>query len=162
MDFDGTSDTVGSYVLEIWHELEPVFQAVESGYRDVDLGVAVCFRCLPDAIGRKTRRWYDRAENRLCLDLVVSAERYERLSKEEQRFDLSHVFYRYLAGSLRRYRFPGLDVDAFLADLRSWLRGIGWLSEPWEIYLCADPPPGEPGGGRDECACLRCILDTSG
>jgi hypothetical protein len=154
----GSSDTVGSYVYEIWHELDEVFPRVEARYRGVDLEIFVVFRCLPDEIGRKSRREFAKAENALYLDMVVSSEKYEGLSKEEQRRDLSHVFYDYLADSLNRYRFPGLEVAVFLADLRAWLRETGWL-KAWEIYVCADPPPGLVGVESGECACVTCILD---
>ncbi|WP_117208046.1 hypothetical protein [Allorhizocola rhizosphaerae] len=149
-----TSDTGAGYVREIVDELVPVFERLEAKHPDADVEVFTCFRCLPDALGRKTHRRYDKRDNVLYLDMTFSEDRYVTLSKEEQRRELSHEFYDYLGDSLRKYRFAGLDVDAFLLDLRAELREIGWLKEPREIYLCA-------GAQRDECACITCILYPS-
>jgi len=159
VELGGTSDTVGSFVYELRSEVAEAFRVLEAKYREVDLNIFVVFRCLPDSIGRKTRRRFDKAENRLYLDMVVSEGRYELLSKEEQRRDLSHAYYDYLADSLRKYRFPGLRLEPFLDDLRTALREIGWLKHAWEIYLCSDPPDGRSGADLCECTCKLCILD---
>jgi hypothetical protein len=41
------------------------FCVVESRYRHVDLNIFVVFRCLPDEIGRRSPRRFDKTENRL-------------------------------------------------------------------------------------------------
>ncbi len=159
MRFGKSSDTRDDHVLEISDELPPAFERAAAGCPDVDVEVFVCFRCLPDALGRKTFRRYDKADNVLYLDMTLSHDHYATLSKQEQRRELSHTFFGYLGDSLRKYRFAGLDIDAFLGDLRGELREIGWLAEPWEIYLCADAPSPGDSPQLDECSCLVCILD---
>jgi hypothetical protein len=124
--------------------------------------VFACFRCLPEQYGRRTRRVPSRKDNTLYLDMTLSADRYARSSKGEQRREMSFAFIDYLADSLCRYRLPGLDIPTFLEDLRGWLREAGWLAEAGEIYVCADLPAGHPGNRPDECACLHCILGTAG
>lgn len=152
-----TSDTgTADRVWEISRELKPVAARVADGYPDVDLEIFTAFRCLPDEYNRRTFRRYDKRENVLYLDMCLSADRYRTLSTEEQRRDLSHAFARYLDESLRKYEFPGLDVDAFMRDIRTWLRDIGWLKEDWEIYICVEGPGDGPQDG--ECACTRCVL----
>jgi hypothetical protein len=86
-------------------------------------------------INRKTRITYSKKENILWVDLVVSGEKYEKLKKPEQRHDLSQVFFDTLATALRKYKFKGLDTEAFLKDFEEWLTEIGWRKEEWEVAL---------------------------
>ena len=59
-----------------------------------DIGVAL--RCLPDEIGRKTFRRFNKNENCLTLDLTVSYEEYQLLSKNEQREKLGILLFDYI------------------------------------------------------------------
>jgi hypothetical protein len=137
-----SSDTSAlSWVGEISREIVDVFATLESKYEHVDVELFYVFRCLPDAIGRKTSRRFSKSENVLYLDMQFSQERLAPMSRDEQRWEVSHQFFDYTAQSLAKYRLAGLaglaglDVEAFLTDLRSLCHEIGWLKEDWQVDL---------------------------
>jgi hypothetical protein len=130
MKLASTSDTSArSKVYEIADEIDIVFEQLEKKFKGVKLNIIVAFRCLPDKIGRKTFRRFDKKENALILDITVSEDKYSKLTKAEQRYHLSHTFFDYLKDSLIKYKFPGLDIEYFLEVVNKLLQGIGWLKE---------------------------------
>lgn len=129
MKIGKTSDTSAlTSVRRISDEIEPAFVVVSSQHADTDLEIFYAFRCLPDSIGRKTFRRYSRSENVLYLDMTFSENELAVMSEEEQRDCVSRFFYDYTYESLLKYKFAGLDVERFMADLDSACEEAGWPS----------------------------------
>ncbi len=136
MKFGKTSDTnYESLVYELSKEIAVVFEKLEKIYNNVDIELFYAFRCLPDSFGRKTTRRYSKSENVLYMDINFSLDQLKAMSKDEQRYEVSHKFYSYTAETLEKYRVAGLDLNAFLADLKFLSKEIGWLKEEWEVDL---------------------------
>jgi hypothetical protein len=131
-----TTDTSSkSAVYEITREIAPVFKELERKYISPQIEIFYAFRCLPDSLRRKTSRRFSKTENVLYMDICFSQDRFQSMTVDEQRYELSHGFYAYTVETLRKYKVPDLDIDAFLSDLNLQCREIGWLKEEWEVNL---------------------------
>lgn len=131
-----TSDTSSqSLVYELSKEIGAVFATLEQTYAHVDIELFYAFRCLPDSLGRKTMRRYSKSENVLYMDMNFSQDHFKTLSRDAQRYEVSHKFFTFTAETLRKYRVPGLNIDAFLSDLNSMCKEIGWLKDEWEVDI---------------------------
>lgn len=136
MKIGKTSDTSPeSQVYELSKEIVVVFENLEQKYPHVDIELFYGFRCLPDSLGRRTFRRYSKSENVLYMDMTFSLDQLGAMSKDQQRCEVSRKFYSYTAETLEKYLVSGLDVDVFLADLKSLCKKIGWLKEEWEVDL---------------------------
>lgn len=136
MKFSKTTDASSlSLVYDISDELTPVFDRLERAYAGVDIALWYAFRCLPDALGRRTTRRFSKRDNAVCMDLCFSEDRFKTLSRDAQRHEMSHLFFDYTAQTLDKYEIAGLDKTAFLTDLKDACHAIGWLKESWEVDL---------------------------
>jgi hypothetical protein len=128
-----------SSILSLRDELDPVCEKVNEKYGAVEspdvMGVAL--RCLPDEIGRKTFKRYDKKDRYLTIDITVSYEKYKGLQKIEQRHDLGHILYDNIADAISKYKFIELTGSDFLKDFKTWCNEIGWLLD--EIDWSLDP-----------------------
>lgn len=124
-----------TWVGALSDELQPVFEKIEQLYASCDIELFFVFRCLPDQYERKSRVRYAKAENVLYFDIVTSQDEYKGLTKNRQRYELSHTFYAFFKEKLKKYKISGLDYDRFMNDMRQWLQEIGWLQTELESYM---------------------------
>ncbi|MFX1707181.1 hypothetical protein PV783_24650 [Chitinophaga sp. CC14] len=132
-------DTHLNSILSLRDELEPVCEKVNEDYRTVEapsvMGIAI--RCLPDNIGRKSFKRYDKKDRYLTIDIAISYEKYKNLQKIEQRHELSHTLYDHVVDAIEKYKFPELIESGFGTDFENWCDEIGWLQN--EIDWSLDP-----------------------
>ncbi|EWH11472.1 hypothetical protein KLA_15785 [Cellulophaga geojensis KL-A] len=141
MEISVVCDTYLTYIIELSDELEVVLNKVNSKYKGINEPkiIGFAFRCLPDEIGRKTFRRYDK-DKELTLDLTVSYEEYKKMYKTEIRHDLGHTFYNYLEDSLKKYKFKEINTKELLSDIKNWCNEIGWLEEEVDYSKDLDLP----------------------
>jgi len=132
-------DTHLNLILSLRDELDPVCEKVNEMYGAVEspdvMGIAL--RCLPDSIGRKSFKRYDKKDRYLTIDITVSYEKYKSLQRIEQRHELSHTIYDHIADAIEKYKFIALTEGEFLKDFKSWCNEIGWVLD--EIDWSLDP-----------------------
>lgn len=142
MEMSINCDTYLPYIIDLGDELEVVCKKVSKKYKHIKepdvLGFA--FRCLPDEIGRKTFRRFDKEDAFLTLDITVSYEKYKKMYKTEIRHDLGHTFYNYLEESLKKYKFKEINTKELLSDIKNWCNEIGWLEEEVDYSKDLDYP----------------------
>ncbi|MDO6519017.1 hypothetical protein [Zobellia uliginosa] len=141
MEISVVCDTYLTYIIELSDELEVVWNKVNNKYKGINEPkiIGFAFRCLPEEIGRKTFRRYDK-DKELTLDLTVSYEEYKKMYKTEIRHDLGHTFYNYLEESLKKYKFKELNNKELLSDIKNWCKEIGWLEEEVDYSKDLDYP----------------------
>ncbi|MDO6855378.1 hypothetical protein Q4599_17545 [Cellulophaga lytica] len=141
MEISVVCDTYLTYIIELSDELEVVLNKVNNKYKGINEPkiIGFAFRCLPDEIGRKTFRRYDK-DKELTLDLTVSYEEYKKMYKTEIRHDLGHTFYNYLEDSLKKYKFKEINTKELLSDIKNWCNEIGWLEEEVDYSKDLDLP----------------------
>ncbi|CAZ97519.1 hypothetical protein [Zobellia galactanivorans] len=141
MEISVVCDTYLTYIIELSDELEVVWNKVNNKYKGINEPkiIGFAFRCLPEEIGRKTFRRYDK-DKELTLDLTVSYEEYKKMYKTEIRHDLGHTFYNYLEESLKKYKFKELNNKELLSDIKNWCNEIGWLEEEVDYSKDLDYP----------------------
>ncbi|UUC95994.1 MULTISPECIES: hypothetical protein [Comamonas] len=136
MKIQQSSDTSGlTLVSLISEELESVFEKIEKKYSKCNIEMFFVFRCLPDEYKRASSLRFVKKDNTLYCDITVSEDKYQTLSKDWQRFYLSHYFYDFFCTKFKKYKFENLDVKDFLANMNLWLKEIGWLKEEVEVYV---------------------------
>ncbi|WP_405105457.1 hypothetical protein MHH28_21695 [Paenibacillus sp. FSL K6-1217] len=127
MQLGFTLDTHGTCVGVLRDELQPL-EAVANSW-EFPYGIFVVFRVLPDHYGRRTFRRFDSGDHTLYLDLSLSYEQYQRMSKNEQREALGIHLYSYLAESIAKYnKHAGTIAQAQLLErVKSWMLAHHWL-----------------------------------
>lgn len=135
MELSMNSDTYLDVIVTFRRELAYVCQKVNEKYLNVkELGnMGIALRCLPDEIGRKTFKRYDKKSKYLTVDITVSLEAYKKLYKIEQRHELGHTIYANLFDALNKYKFETLDTALFLKDFKTWCRRSDGLWMKWII-----------------------------
>jgi hypothetical protein len=134
MKLDKSSDTSGlTQVALLSDELEPIFEKAENKYSDCDIELFFVFRCLPEEYERKSMVRYVKKDNTIYFDMTVSENKFKTLTKQEQRYELSHYFYIFLCQNLKKYKIAALHTDEFLADMGRWLKEIGWIKTEAEV-----------------------------
>ncbi|MBW1296418.1 hypothetical protein [Aquimarina litoralis] len=141
MEMSVVCDTYLPYLIELRDELEVVWDKINEKYKKINepKEIGFAFRCLPDEIGRKTFRRYDK-DKELTLDITVSYEKYKKMYKTEIRHDLGHTFYSYLEDSLKKYKFKQLNAKELLSDIKEWCNEIGWLEDEVDYSKDLDYP----------------------
>ncbi|WP_128100437.1 MULTISPECIES: hypothetical protein [Paenibacillus] len=124
-----------TWVGALSDELLPVFEKMEQQYAVCEIELFFVFRCLPDTYERNSRVRYAKAENVLYFDIVTSEDEYKTLTKNRQRYELSHAFYAFFREKLKKYKVQGLDYNQFMSDIKHWLQEIGWLQTELESYM---------------------------
>lgn len=124
-----TTDRSGATeVYFIANELDAVFSVLESKFRTTDLEIFFVFRCLPDALGRRSSRRFSKSDSVLYLDMSFSEDSLSEMDLEQQRCVVaSHVF-EYLGDSLKKHKFKDLDVSSFMTAFRDAAVSIGWVT----------------------------------
>ena len=129
MKFGVSTDTSGAAeVYLIANELDAVFSVLESKFRTTDLEIFLVFRCLPDALGRKSSRRLSKSESVLYLDMSFSEDSLSGMDLERQRSVVAGYFFEYLEDSLKKYKFKDLDIPSFMAAFRDAAVSIGWVA----------------------------------
>lgn len=124
-----------TWVGALSDELEPVFEKIQQAYASYEIELFIVFRCLPEKYNRQSRTRYAKAENVLYFDIVTSEDEYKKLTKNRQRYELSHAFYTFIGEKLKKYNALGLEYDQFMIELKQWLQEIGWLQTELESYM---------------------------
>ncbi|ADV50980.1 hypothetical protein I2486_18350 [Cellulophaga sp. E16_2] len=135
-------DTYLDYIIELRDELEVVWDKINEKYKNIKEPntIGFAFRCLPDEIGRKTFRRFDKDDAYLTLDIATSYEKYKKMYKTEIRHDLGYTFYNYLEESLKKYKFKEINTKELLSDIKNWCNEIGWLEEEVDYSKDLDYP----------------------
>ncbi|WFO15815.1 hypothetical protein M601_019130 [Cellulophaga baltica 4] len=135
-------DTYLDYIIELRDELEVVWDKINEKYKNIKEPntIGFAFRCLPDEIGRKTFRRFDKDDTYLTLDIATSYEKYKKMYKTEIRHDLGYTFYNYLEESLKKYKFKEINTKELLSDIKKWCNEIGWLEEEVDYSKDLDYP----------------------
>lgn len=129
MNFGVSTDTSGATeVYLIANELDAVFSVLESKFRTTDLEIFFVFRCLPDALGRKSSRRLSKSESVFYLDMSFSEDSLSGMDLEQQRSVVAGYFFEYLEDSLKKYKFKDLDIPSFMAAFRDAAVSIGWVA----------------------------------
>jgi hypothetical protein len=129
MKFGVSTDTSGATeVYLIANELDAVFSVLESKFRTTDLEIFFVFRCLPDALGRKSSRRLSKSESVFYLDMSFSEDSLSGMDLEQQRSVVAGYFFEYLEDSLKKYKFKDLDIPSFMAAFRDAAVSIGWVA----------------------------------
>jgi hypothetical protein len=124
-----STDTSGATeVYLIANELDSVFPAIESRFESTGLEIFFVFRCLPDALGRKSSRRFSKSESVLYLDMSFSEDSLSEMDLEQQRSVVASYFFEYLEDSLKKYKFKDLDIPSFMAAVRDAAVSIGWVT----------------------------------
>lgn len=136
MKIDFSSDVLASSLIpEIAREMRPGFEVLGQKYSACDIELFYVFRSLSEDNPMKTRRRYDKKEKTVYVDLIFYREKIEHLSRDRQRYIISHLFFDYTKETVSKYRFENLPIGDFLNDLRLLCKSVGWLKEDWEVDL---------------------------
>lgn len=127
MQLGFTLDTHGTCVGVLRDELMPLEELANTW--EFPYAIFVVFRVLPESYGRRTFRRFDSGDHTLYLDLSLSYEVYQRMSKNEQRETLGIHLYSYLAESVSKYtKYADITAQAELLEhLKSWMLANNWL-----------------------------------
>lgn len=120
-------DAHGTCVGQLRDELLPLGELAAAWKFPFD--IFVVFRVLPESYGRKTSRRFDSRDDTLDLDISLSYEQYQRMSKHEQREALGSYLYDYLSESVAEYkRHADAETQKQLLDrVKEWMLEHGWL-----------------------------------
>jgi len=121
-------DTYGTCVGQLRDELMPLEEAAAAW--KFPYAIMMVWRVLPESYGRKTFRRFDSKDFTLALDISISYEQYQRMSKNEQREELGLHLYRYVSESVAKYK-KHADPETrhqFLAQLENWMLDNNWLN----------------------------------
>ncbi|OUS76286.1 hypothetical protein B1748_13575 [Paenibacillus sp. MY03] len=120
-------DTHGTCVGQLSDELLPLEEVAETWQFPYD--IIVVWRVLPESYGRKTFRRFDSNDNTLALDMSITYERYQLMSKNEQREALGIYLYTYMSESVAKYKkYADKETqNQFLAKIKSWMLENNWL-----------------------------------
>ncbi|MBP1994682.1 hypothetical protein [Paenibacillus eucommiae] len=127
MKLDFTLDTHGTCVGQLRDELLQLEEVANTWKFPYDIFFVL--RVLPESYGRKTSRRFDNRDHTLELDISISYEQYQRMSKHEQREVLGSYLCNYLSESVAKYK-QHADEDTqnqFLARVKNWMLENNWL-----------------------------------
>ncbi|MWV46217.1 hypothetical protein GRF59_21655 [Paenibacillus sp. HJL G12] len=121
-------DTHGTCVGQLRDELLPLEELANTWKFPYDIFFVL--RVLPESYGRKTSRRFDSRDHTLDLDISISYEQYQRLSKHEQREVLGIYLYNYLSESVAKYKqHADKETQNQLLDLvKKWMLKNNWLN----------------------------------
>ena len=123
-----TLDTHGTCVGQLSDELLPLEEIAAAWKFPFD--IFVVFRVLSESYGRKTSRRFDSRDHTLDLDISLSFEQYQRMSKHEQREALGIYLYDYLSESVAKYKkhADAVNQNLLLDRMKVWMLENGWLN----------------------------------
>lgn len=123
-----TLDTHGTCVGQLRDELLPLEELANTWKFPYDIFFVL--RVLPESYGRKTSRRFDSRDNTLELDISISYEQYQRMSKHEQREVLAIHLGTYLSDSVAKYnKHADKETQNKLLELvKKWMHENNWLN----------------------------------
>ncbi|MEK3737157.1 MULTISPECIES: hypothetical protein [Paenibacillus] len=123
-----TLDTHGTCVGQLRDELLPLEELANTWEFPYDIFFVL--RVLPEGYGRKTSRRFDSRDHTLELDISISYEQYQRMSKHEQREGLGIHLFNYLSESVAKYnKHADKKTQNQLLDLvKKWMLENNWLN----------------------------------
>jgi hypothetical protein len=123
-----TLDTHGTCVGQLRDELLSLEDLAETWEFPYDIFFVL--RVLPESYNRKSSRRFDSRDQTLQLDISLSYEQYQAMSKHEQREALGIYLYNYLSQSVAKYN-KHADKQAqnqLLAQVKQWMLENNWLN----------------------------------
>jgi hypothetical protein len=131
-----TSDTAGARVGELVNELMHILEEkINKKYANInlDLQIGISIRCLPDSYNRNSFTHYLNKENDLTIDFCVSLEKYEKLYKIEQKFELGKIFLEWLEKGLSNKNLLknnlNFDKDKFIEYIVLLGKETDWFAD---------------------------------
>lgn len=135
MRVDVTSDSPSwTRVFEISDELTALSAILEEQYPSLDWELAVCMRCLPGSLGRKTFCRYYAKEQLFALDISMDEALFVRHKHDEnaQREIVGSAFFGFFEASIKKYekKLPGLmgASERLIFDVRRWCIENNWIA----------------------------------
>lgn len=133
MRVDTTSDSPSwTKVFEITDELNDLSEILEKKYPDLDWELAVCIRCLPKKLERKTFCRYYANDKTFGLDIAMDEEDFVPYKKDKaaQRKLVGEAFIAFFVESMKKYekKLPNLQPvsEQLIADVKQWCTESGW------------------------------------
>lgn len=123
-----TLDTHGTCVGQLRDELLPLEELANTWEFPYDIFFVL--RILPEGYGRKTSRRFDSRDHTLELDISISYEQYQRMSKHEQREGLGIHLFNYLSESVAKYNKHAVkeNQNQLLDLVKKWMLENNWLN----------------------------------
>ncbi|GGG69723.1 hypothetical protein [Paenibacillus radicis (ex Gao et al. 2016)] len=127
MKLDFLLDTYGTCVGQLRDELLPLEELAETW--EFPYNIHFVLRVLPESYERKTFRRFDSRDHALYLDISITYEQYQRMSKNEQREALGIYLYHYLTESIAKYKKHAdkATQDQLLIQVKNWMLENNWL-----------------------------------
>lgn len=89
-------------------------------------GVSVIFMCQDESLALKRRIKLSKAESNIHLDIMLSFSAMKAATDSERMHEVAQRLWDEVPDVLSRYKIADFDKDAFIADWRKWIDGIGW------------------------------------
>ncbi|WP_178084553.1 hypothetical protein [Pseudomonas sp. CFBP13509] len=114
--------------------LNSLSEILEKKYPSLDWDLAVCMRCVPKKLERKTRCRYYAKDKMLGLDIAMDEEDFVPLKKDKaaQRRLIGAAFIAFFLESIRKYekKLPNLQPFSaqLIADVQQWCTEKEWTA----------------------------------
>ncbi|BDB16709.1 hypothetical protein RJC98_06480 [Pseudomonas allii] len=135
MRVDTTSDSPSwTKVFEITDELNGLSEILEKKYPSLDWELAVCMRCLPQGLERKTFCRYYTKDKMFGLDIAMDEEDFIPYKKDKaaQRKLIGAAFFEFFVESIKKYekKLPNLQPvsEQLIADVKQWCTENEWVA----------------------------------
>ncbi len=92
-------------------------------------GITVLFICQDVALNLKRRIRLSKKEMKLYMDIMLDLEAMKSASPEERKREVAQRLFNEVPEILGGYKIVDFNRDAFVADLRMWIDGIGWRQQ---------------------------------
>lgn len=133
MKFSLFTVTCGTRVYELAHELMQFEEVINKHFCEWEANIGIVIRTLPDAHQKKSFVRYVQKDNDLTIDFRVSIEKYSKLYKTEQRWELGLELLYWLDKGLSNKNFlknnPNFNPNLFKDFLIKLGNGIDWFLE---------------------------------
>lgn len=134
MDFSIVTDTAGARVAELADELEIFLEDnLNTYFKNSNVNIGFAIRCLPDSYNRRSFVRYTQKDNYLTIDFCVSLEKYKKLYKIEQRFELGKIFLEWLDKGLANKNFrktnPNFNIKEFKSKIIELGKENNWFTD---------------------------------
>jgi hypothetical protein len=90
------------------------------------VGVVIVLTCRDPKLNFKRRVRFAKKERKVFLDIMLDLPTMIAASPEARKREVAQRLFNEVPEVLSRYKIPDFDKDAFVADLRTWIDGLGW------------------------------------